>query len=199
MNLKAFFIFVFLACTNVFSFGQGTPPVINYFRTPDVLTFDSVNYKLVWSSHPAGFYYKHEYLPERENIDHFFNMVLIEFLKGDFTAKDLAANKIKELQLRKTTDALCNYAVIKSSNGNEYVLDFILSESGEGKLKTVEWNCYRYKEYTDKSGHKGVILFGVSNRAYDDDSLQFLKTLPQRRPKTRNNVIKFEIPAIEVE
>jgi hypothetical protein len=52
-----------------------------------------------------------------------------------------------------------------------------LSDSHGQETKLVEWNGYRYVDYTDSLGHKGVLLFGMSKRARGDDVLDFLRNL----------------------
>jgi hypothetical protein len=178
-------------------YGQ-TGAVVNYYGIPDNIAFEGTDYLLSWSSHPNEVYYKHEYLPKGEKPDHFFNMLMIDFIQGDFTAKDVASNKIKTLIERKKTDAACNYDLIESPDGKEFILDFIMSTSANNKTDLVEWSCYHYKNYTDKSGHKGVILYGISNRGYDNDVTSFLQTLPKRRETARDAVIKAPVPEIQI-
>jgi hypothetical protein len=178
-------------------YGQ-TGAVVNYYGIPDNIPFEGTDYILSWSSHPNEVYYKHECLPKGEKPNHFVNMLMIDFIQGNFTAKDVAGNKIKTLIERKKTDAVCNYDLIESPDGKEFILDFIMSTSTNNKTNLVEWSCYHYKNYADKEGHIGVILYGISNRGYDDDVTSFLRTLPQRRETARNAIIKNPIPEIQI-
>ncbi|PAW93059.1 hypothetical protein CKK33_05945 [Mucilaginibacter sp. MD40] len=182
-----------------YSYAQDKAPIINYYSTPDTLNFDATRYRLAWSSHPNEYYYKHEYLLENETFDHITKMILLEFLKGDFNLHDVVANKIYTLRQRKQTDKICNYEVIKSRDGKEYIIDFIISGSEDGKLNIVEWDCYRYKLHTDSAGHMGVLLLGVSYRGFGDDSMLFLKSLPEKRKIARQKMMQFEIPNIQIE
>lgn len=197
-DMKKLYI-TLIACLVFLGFNQSSiAQVVNYYGSPDTISFNKVNYKLSWSSHPTETFYKHEYLPKGENENDFENMVLIDFIQGDFTTKDVVGNKISELQQRKLTDGLCNYEVIKNKNSDDYTLDFIMSVSENNYLKIVEWNCYRYKYYVDSAGHKGVILFGVSKRAYGKRGTYFLRALPNQRLNIRKLVLDYPIPEIQI-
>jgi len=189
-------LFCFLSIT-----GYSQPAINsieNYFGIPKNIQFENVDYTLSWSAHPNKVYFKQEYLPRGQNPDHFSNMLMIDFAEGDFTAKDVANNKIGTLQERKKTDPVCNYELIESPDGKEFILDFLMSVSANEKVNLVEWNCYHYKSYTDKAGHKGVVLYGISNRAYDDGVTPFLQNLPKQRKDIINAIIKFPIPEIQI-
>jgi hypothetical protein len=179
---------------NQTSFAQ----VTNYYGTPDVITFNNIDYNFSWSAHPDARYYKHEYLPKGEVADHFNTMLMLEFIQGDLSAKDAAQAQIKELIKRKKTDVVCNYDMVESPDGKEFILDFLMSDGEADKLRLVEWNAYHYKAYTDKAGHNGVVLFGLSHRAYGGDISAFLKSLHDYRQTNRNEIIKFPIPEIQI-
>gem|GEM_PF-5142213 len=62
----------------------------------------------------------------------------------------------------------------------------------------VERNVYRYNPYIDKNGTEGVLLFGVSERAYGNDIRKFLTSLKANRFDVPNAAGAFVIPGIEV-
>ena len=72
----------------------------------------------------------------------------------------------------------------------ETMLDFLLTaNSPDGKkIAIIERNVYRYKKIKDKSGHKGVLLFGVSTRAYNKDASNFLTDLETKKMDLMNKV-----------
>ena len=184
---------------NLLGFSQnGIAEVTNYYSTPTTINFNELDYTLSWSSHPNAVYYKHEYLPKGDVADHFNNMLMLDFIQGEFSVMDAVQAQIDKIVERKKTDAVCNYDIIKSPDGKEIILDFLMSVSKNDKVNLVEWNAYHYKAYTDKTGHKGVILFALSHRAYDADVTPFLKSLSEYRQLNRDKVIQFPIPEIQL-
>jgi len=196
--MKKLFISL-LVCLTFFTFNQkSVAQVTNYYGTAESIAFNGVDYTLSWSSHPDTRYYKHEYLPKAEVADHFNTMLMLEFIQGDLSAKDAAQAQVKELIKRKKTDPVCNYDMVESPDGQEFILDFLMSDGKADKVRLIEWNAYHYKAYTDKAGHKGVVMFALSHRAYGDDVSPFLKSLHEYRQTNRNEIIKYPIPEIQI-
>ena len=172
--------------------------VINYFGTNKEIAFSQKTYKLSWSSHPNATYYKQEYIPNGDKADTFNDMILIDFIQRDMPVAEVVKAQVTMLNERKKTDKVCNYTLTNSANGSEYILDFVMSEGSGQTLKIVEWNAYRYKAYTDKQGHKGVLLFGVSHRSYDSKASSFLKSLKEYRVEHRKALISYPMPNIQI-
>jgi len=183
---------------NIYSaFSQGEPK--DYIDVPGTLMFDSLAYKLAWSSHPTANYYKQEYLPKGGNIDSFSKMVFIDAILSDTLSLETAVdNKVSELKNRKTKDPVTNYKVFQNPEKTEYIVDFVVGEAVGGLLHIVEWNAYRYRRFTDIGGHKGVMLFGVSRRAYDNDINIFFSGLKSTRGKVINALINYNVPEIRI-
>ena len=172
--------------------------VINYFGISKDITFSNLVYKLAWSSHPNLQYYKQEYVPDGENVNRFHNMVLVDFIQRDIPVMDVVASQVNVLEKRKKTDINCRYALVNNKDSSEYILDFMMSEVSGSNINILEWNAYHYKIYTDKAGHKGVLLFGVSHRAYNEEAAPFLTELDEYRDKHRKALIKFPLPQIQL-
>ncbi|MES2265296.1 MAG: hypothetical protein V4520_00965 [Bacteroidota bacterium] len=187
-------ILLTLLTTSQISFAQ----VANYYGTAESINFNGIDFNLAWSSHPNANYYKHEYIPKGENSEHFKNMLMLDFIKGDFKLKDAVQLQIDKIQERKKTDAVANYDLVESPDGKEFILDFLMSTTKDNKVNLVEWSAYHYKSYTDKAGHTGVLLFAISHRAYDNDVDTFLKSLTEYRMENRKALIKFPMPEIQI-
>ena len=172
--------------------------IVNYYNTPIDLAFNNLNYKLSWSAHPNASYYKQEYVAMGQTAEHFNDMILIDFLITDMDVKDVAQSQIVMLLERKKTDMVCNYQVVKNEQTGDYILDFVMSEGSGDRINIVEWNAYHYKPYTDKAGHKGVLLLGVSHRAYADDTMKFLRSLKNYRTETMKKLSVYPVPEIQV-
>lgn len=186
-------IFIFTSFIRI-----NTDEVVNYYGLPDVLIFNNQNYKLTWSSHPTDIYYKHEYIPKGEVVEHFNNMIMIDFLQTNLSAKDVMQAQVDKINERKKTDVVCNYQLIESPDGNEFILDFLMSESKNNQIDLLEWNGYHYKSYTDKLGHKGVLLFAISHRAYGDQTATMLHDLSNYRNGQIKALIAYPVPEIQL-
>ena len=167
----------------------------NPLQTQRTILFDNKNYDLVWSSHPNEVYYKQEYLTKGQTVEKFKSMVTIDFLKGDFSIKDLVGEKINELEIAKQSNPVINYTVL--TKDGETILDFLMSVSSKDgkKLLIVERNIYRYVNInTDKV--KGVLLLSVSERAYEGEIDDFFKNLKANKNTLITKVANVKIPAI---
>jgi hypothetical protein len=172
--------------------------VVNYLNTNETLTINGQEYKLSWSSHPVSNYYKQEYIPVKEKPDRYKSMILLDYLLIDTPAKNIVGIKLQEISKRRETDKVANMMVQKNQQTGEYLLDFILSDGSGDALSVVELNAYRYKNYTDKAGHKGVLLFGLSKRAYDDDITPFMRNLKNERMDIIKTVAQGDFPVVEI-
>ncbi|GAA4928680.1 hypothetical protein [Mucilaginibacter defluvii] len=196
MNIKPKFIAIpsiVIAFLNLSAITSYTEK--DYFGIKEI-SFNNRSYKLSWSSHPSLQYYKQEYLPEDETADKFKDMILIDFLQTDKSLEDAVNAQVNTLKIRKQSDAVCNYQL--SKKGNEYILDFLMSEGSGYNLKLLEWNAYHYKEYTDKFGNKGILMFGFSHRAYDSGAEELIQSLAQYRNKLLNIFVSHPIPEIQI-
>ena len=168
---------------------------VDRLSLPDSISFNGEHYGLSWSSHPTPDYYKQEYLPAGQTSERFQRMVLIEATVRGVDVNGAVAAQVNMLNKRKPTDPTVNFAVLKNPNG-EVILDFILSAQNSKGEDTVEWNAYRYAALRGKGGESGVLLFGISRRAYGDDTTNFLRGLKSTRPVEINALATFPLPAV---
>ena len=179
------------------SFGQTAKPV-EYLGVTGPISFNKVNYNLAWTSHPADNYYKQEYLAKGDVIERFKKLVLLEILTGNTALKDIVAAKIVELKQMKQSNPLVQYEAFEKDG--EVILDFLVSQNAPdgNSVSIVERNVYRYKSLAEKSGKKGVLLFGVSERSYGNDVDLFLANLKAHRLDLITLVGAFNIPSITI-
>lgn len=177
------------------SFGQDTKPT-NYFGLDNALTFDKIDYNLIWTSHPSDNYYKHEYLQEGDNVDKFKKLISIEALVGQIKIEDIVSAKVSELKKIKESNPIVNFEIFEKDG--EVILDFLISaNTPDGKrIAIVERNVYRYKSIKEKNGRNCLFLFAVSERAYDDEIEKFIFNLKENRYDLINLVSQFELPEI---
>ena len=176
--MKKFFVsFIAILCTTLLN-GQ---TVTEYFDAGNPINFDGTDFYLGWSSNPTSGYYLQEYYPKGEVPEHYNKMFTVSLLEGNLTPEMAAQAKINELEKRKETDKVCNYQMLDKEG--EYIVDFVVSDMGSGELTTVEWNLHYYKIV--KIGDKDYLfLTFLSQRAYGDDILPFLKSIPDKRVNT---------------
>ncbi|MGG9963133.1 hypothetical protein [Ferruginibacter sp. SUN106] len=189
---------VLLSIFSVIAYAQNNTR--DYLNIPGPVVFDSQSFHLDWSSHPAVNFYKQEYLTKNDSAGKYKTMLMMDVITGDKNLKDIVAEKIKELKNLKATNPLISYESFGNAAAGEYMLDFVLTAgTPDGKqLSIAERNVYRYKTFVDKGGKRGVLLFGVSTRAYGKDISNFYAALKTNKSQLVNQVAKYTIPEIKV-
>ena len=171
--------------------------VEDYLHLGSKYRFDNKDYELVWSSHPASNFYKQEYILPNENVEKYTRMIMIDFLEGDLTPKDAISNFVNNLENSKKQNPIINYQMYERED--EYMLDFIISKnSQDGKeVLILERNVYRYFRI-NTSKRKGILLFGVSDRAYTKKEMDnMFSVLKNNKLELVNKVAKIEVPKIK--
>jgi hypothetical protein len=181
--------------TSLYCIGQDT--VKDYLHLPGPIEFDGTSYRLAWTAHPAKNYYKQEYIPKRNTVEHYHKMVFLDVVMDTGNLRDVVRAKLVQLELRKRKDSVVNYKLFQKPDSTEYILDFVLSD-GEPLLNVVEWDVYRYKTIVDSSGHKGYQLFANSLRAYGDEINGFFGNLGATRKRVIALMVKYDMPVIDV-
>ena len=120
-----------------------------------------------------------------------FTVGVIFYGDASYNSEFAIQAKIEELEKRKKTDRVCRYIV--AENNGEYILDFIVSDSKNDKLNCVEADIHYYKDVTI-NGIKANILYFYSRRAYGDDIIPFMKSIPSLRSEWYENITKLPLP-----
>ena len=178
-------------------FAMAQNKVEDYLHLGDKYRFDNKDYELVWSSHPASNFYKQEYILPNENVEKYKRLILIDFIEGDLAPKDVLSSLANSLENSKKQNPVINYKVYEKNN--EYMIDFIMSEnSQDGKeILILERNVYRYFRINTPK-RKGVLLFGVSDRAYTKKEMDnMFSILKNKKLDLVNKVIQIEVPKIK--
>ncbi|GAA5097460.1 hypothetical protein GCM10023210_32580 [Chryseobacterium ginsengisoli] len=171
--------------------------IIDYLNISSPIRIENKSYNLAWSSHPSSDYYKQEYLSSNEKLEHYNKLIIIEFVEGDFSLDKVVDQKVNEIENLKKNNPLVNYNVYE--NNGEYILDFLVSEnSKDGKeIEIVERNVYRYKLISN-SEKNGVMLFAVSERAYENNINSFFENLKNNNTDLIEVVGNYQLPNIKV-
>ena len=171
--------------------------VEDYLHLGSKYRFDNKDYELVWSSHPASNFYKQEYILPNENVEKYKRLILIDFIEGDLAPKDVLSGLVNSLENSKKQNPVINYKVYEKNN--EYMIDFIMSENSQDGKEVVilERNVYRYFRI-NTSKRKGILLFGVSDRAYTKKEMDnMFSVLKNNKLELVNKVAKIEVPKIK--
>ncbi|MBQ3605058.1 MAG: hypothetical protein II990_02255 [Muribaculaceae bacterium] len=194
MNKLVLFLFVMIASFSSIAQNNSTDSSVKYFDMGKSIKFCDTEYKFAWSTHPYDFYYLQEYLPDGETFDNYtqmFTVGVIFYGDASYNSEFALQAKIEELEKRKKTDRVCRYIV--AENNGEYILDFIVSDSKNDKLNFVEADIHYYKDVTI-NGIKANILYFYSRRAYGDDIIPFMKSIPSLRSEWYENITKLPLP-----
>jgi hypothetical protein len=178
------------------AFGNAGDGTVGHLSLPGPIEFNGESYRLSWSSHPTPSYYKQEYLPPGQTSERFQRMVLIETSVRGVDVNGAVAAQVNRLNKRKSTDPTVNFAAFKNPKNGETILDFILSAKDAKGEDVVEWNAYRYAAWRGKGGESGVLLFGISRRAYGDDATDFLRGLKSVRPAEIKALASYPLPVV---
>lgn len=168
---------------------------VDRIGVPGPVEFDGKPHALAWTSNPSSGYFKQEYLPAGQDTATYTQMIMIDVLETGVDVKTALASQVRILNQRKARDPMVNMAIVENKATGEMLLDFIISDDSKGK-SIAEWNAYRYTPHTGRDGRKGVILFALSRRAYNDDINGFLKELRTLRPGFINKVARYTLPAV---
>jgi hypothetical protein len=169
---------------------------VDRMSLPGPIEFDGEVYRLSWSSHPRPNYYKQEYLPVGQTSEHFERMVLVDAMIHGIDVNGAVAAQVNMLKERKATDPVVNFALFRSQDNREVILDFVLSAHGPKGEEVVEWNAYRYAPLKGKAGQSGVLLFGISRRAYGNDVADFLRELMSVRAAESKTLARYPLPVL---
>jgi hypothetical protein len=191
-------LILLLIATALISFKTIEPNPVDRIGVQGPLKFIKTEFILWWTDKPSEEYYIQEYLPKDEKVENFSQLMTIHLFDNKINVEKAVELKVNELEKRKKTDATCNYQVTESPDGKEFIVDFILGESMDGKMTIIEFNAYRYKQIqlTDKS--HGILVYAYSKRAYGDDITPFLKNLSGTRTEILNEMIGIELPEIKM-
>ncbi|MDR6804453.1 hypothetical protein J2Y45_001721 [Dyadobacter sp. BE34] len=187
-----------LLLASVQSFGQNSKPAVNYMGIPGPIVFQKKSYPLKWSSHPDASLYKQEYLVAGDDFPNYKSMITIDFVVATASVDDAVRTKLRELdQLKKTLNV--NYEVIGNAATGEKIIDCLLGQTAADDSKSIyEYDVYRFKAITAKSGQKGILLYALSNRAYGKDIQPFLTRLKTERKTLIAEVAKTSVPEITI-
>lgn len=178
--------------TTFAALAQASPDVLG---VAGPLQFGEQRFALAWSSHPSPLYYKHEYLPPGQTVEHYDAMLMLDLMATPkATPGEVAMVQVESLKQRKATDPLVNYDLLAGEQGDQLILDFVLSARDADGAMIVEWNAYRY---VPNPAGPGTLLIAISRRGYGDDGARaFLRQLKTTRQRDIALLAKLPVPTL---
>ena len=161
-----------------------------YFTVGNPINYCGDAFYFGWSAHPQEPYYLQEYLPEGETFERYNKMFTVSVIFWNRKPVDAIKAKIAELDERKKTDPVTNYLV--AENNGDYLLEFIVSDGKDGKLDCVEVDLHYYRQLKINGKTASVLSF-YSVRAYGDDIIPFMKSIPERRQAWYDAMIQLDL------
>ena len=102
--------------------------------------------------------------------------------------------KVESIQKRGEKDKFSKVNVTESPTGDEFIVDYFISEAPENGNSYVEYNVYRFKQF-ENGGQKSFLILFYSTRIYGDLKSS-AKALAKKRDQLITNMIEYKIPAI---
>ena len=93
-------------------------------------------------------------------------------------------------------DKFAKVNVTERPDGNEFIVDFFISEAPEKGDSFVEYNVYRFKSF-DNGTQKSFLMLSYAKRIYGDLK-SAAKTLAKQRDHLMTTMIEYKIPEIKV-
>jgi len=191
--MKKYFFFFYIM---LFWFTAIAENTVDRLGVKGPLVFGNTNFKLAWTDKPDDTYYIQKYLPAGDTLPKFNQLLTIHLFKKNMTVLDAVKQKVEELAKRKLTDRICNFKVIESPDGTEFIMDFLLSESKKDVMEIVEFNIYHYKPVVLGNNESAILIYAYSKRSYGNDIKRFIKALKANRTDMLNTMIAAQVPAV---
>jgi hypothetical protein len=190
---------ILLICFTVGLLTQSTQTdIVDRLGVKGPLKYGDSDFNIAWTDKPNDNYYIQEYLPDGQKAESFKEMLTIHLFDTEIRIEDAVKQKVQELNLRKKTDPICNYLVNENSDTNEYLVDFLLSDTKNDKVQTVEFNVYRYKQI-NIGDRQAILVYAYSRRSYGNKATSFLKSLKNERLVYLKHMTSTDMPVITLQ
>ncbi len=178
----------------VYNMNAQTPK--KYFLLSE-FELDSAAYSLSYSAEPVKDYIKQEYLTKTETLDSFKTKIIVDLKLNDTSVANLVNGMTTLLGQRQQADKTCQFQLAENETNGEYVLDFMFKDLNEKGTEMLEWNVFRYLKFTAKNGKQGIMIIGITKRAYGSDIPEFLKNINATKKKYVSLITKIVLPEIQ--
>ena len=190
---KKIFFLLFLSTLSLIKAQDNVPDLLSI---PGPIDYDGTEYFLTWSKPMSKTLFRQQYLPIDERIEDFVQLLDFSFFTKEIEMELAVRQKVEGIQQREKTDRYAKVNVVESPDGTEYIVDYFISESPANGDSYIEYNVYRFKNYT-KGAEKSFLILAHSKRMYGDLKSS-AKSLARQRDHLITTMIEFKIPEIKV-
>lgn len=161
----------------------------NYFGF-EKYTFNSDEYKLLWSAKTNGSTYIEDFFPKNSSITHFDKKVSFYLMKNkDY--QDFLNQKYDELAVSVTEQQLDGF-VIDSTNKSDVVIGFVEKLDQGGRVFVVQNKILRIMKNLDD-----IVVFEWQLRSYDNFP-NFMKICKEKKDEWFGLVKNLKLPEIKL-
>ena len=189
--LKKFTILFFIVAL---SFLKAQDDAVDLISVPGPIEFNDTEFLLAWSKQPSKTLFRQQFLPRDERIEDYNQLLDFSFFNKEIEMELAVRQKVESIQKRGEKDKFSKVNVTESPAGDEFIVDYFISEAPENGNSYVEYNVYRFKQF-ENSGQKSFLILFYSTRIYGDLKSS-TKALAKKRDQLITNMIEYKIPAI---
>lgn len=189
--LKKFTILFFIAAL---SFLKAQDDAVDLISVPGPIEFNDTEFLLAWSKQPSKTLFRQQFLPRDERIEDYNQLLDFSFFNKEIEMELAVRQKVESIQNRGEKDKFSKVNVTESPAGDEFIVDYFISEAPENGNSYVEYNVYRFKQF-ENGGQKSFLILFYSTRIYGDLKSS-AKALAKKRDQLITNMIEYKIPAI---
>lgn len=160
------------------------------------IAFSSYTFQLALFEKASNLHYIQEYYPDGANIDSLKNFIRIHLYDSTVDAKQAVIGQVNFLNEVKKTDSICQYTVIDSPDGKEFIIDFTLSEKDKNNISYFEFNVARFKQVATGLNKKGVLIFQYVKRIYSKNPQDLYQFLRREKALYVSEMIETELPNV---
>lgn len=188
--LKKFLLPLFM----VFSVSIFSQEAEDLLSIPGPVNFEGTEFFLKRSNQPSKVIVVQDYLPRDQDLSNFTEMLSFYYFTKEIAADGAAKQKIQEVQRKMEKDRFADVNLTENEAGREFVVDYVLSKSPEGKTPSADFNVYRFKEIATGAGKHLLIVVYTKRESGDLKSIS--KNFSRSRVTELSRMINFQLPAI---
>ena len=186
----AFFLFVM-------SFSKAQDLPVDLISVPGPIEFNGSELLLNWSKQNSKTLSTQQFLPRDESIEDFTELLTFSFFNKEIEMEMAVRQKVDAIQKKAQNDKFAKVNVTESPDGNEFIVDYTISEDSEKGEAFVEYNVYRFKQY-DNKGAKSFLILSYVKRIYGEDFKGASKSFARQRDQLMTAMIVYKIPEIKL-
>lgn len=163
---------------------------------PGPIKYETSEFFLSWSKQPSKTLYRQQFLPRDENIENFTQLLEFSYFTKEIDMELAVRQKVESVQQREAKDKYAKVNVTESPQGDEFIVDYFISETPQKGEPFVEYNVYRFIKLNNGT-QKNFLILSYAKRNYGDLK-SATKALSKQRDQLMTSIIEYKIPEIKV-